>query len=232
MIAKIRSDLKQHANKEQAKFLSGYFKTGPGEYGEGDKFLGIRVPVLRKIAKKYLNLDKSTLKQLFLSDYHEERALCVIILVNQYNKTKQSSQQKQIYNFYIKHKKYVNNWDLVDISSPHIVGPYLYDRDREILYRWIKSKDIWTRRIAIMATFYFIRNNDLQDTLNLSELLLQDNHDLIHKAVGWMLREVGKKDLKTLEAFLQKNYQTMPRTMLRYAIEKLSQDKRLKYLQK
>jgi 3-methyladenine DNA glycosylase AlkD len=229
-LQELTKELKKLENKEKAKLLQGFFKTGPGQYGEGDIFLGITVPQQRKIAKKFLNeitLDEA--ESLLNSKIHEERLVSLLILVEKYKKSS-SEQKEEIYNFYIKNAKKVNNWDLVDLSSHRIIGNFLFDKDRSILYRLAKSANLWERRISIISTFYFIQNNQFEDSIKLAEILLHDSHDLIQKAVGWMLREVGKKDLPTLESFLKKHYKTMPRTMLRYAIEKFPENKRKEYL--
>lgn len=218
------------ANLEKAKILSGFFKTGKGQYGEGDIFLGIIVPEQRKTAKKYPDLSIKELKELIASRIHEERLVCLFILMNKYKKT-DSTGKKEIVDFYLNNLEHVNNWDLVDLSSGTILGDHLMDRDRSILYKLAKSNNLWKRRIAIMSTFAFIRwKNDFNDTLHISEMLLNDKHDLIHKAVGWMLREIGKRDQASEEEFLERHYKKMPRTMLRYAIEKFDEDRRQYYL--
>jgi 3-methyladenine DNA glycosylase AlkD len=222
-------ELKRASNPKKAAILQRFFKTGKGQYGEGDIFLGIVVPEQRKIAKKYLNLSLKELQDLLNSKIHEHRLISLFILIDQYKK---EDNKKPIYNFYLKNSKNINNWDLVDLSAPNIVGDFLLDKDRSILYKLAKSKNLLEKRIAILSTFAFIRNNDFKDTLNLSEILLNDNHDLIHKAVGWMLREIGKKDQKAEESFLKKHYKKMPRTMLRYAIERFEENKRQFYLKK
>ena len=225
----IRNSLSTIKNEEKAKVLQKFFKTGPGEYGEGDVFCGVRVPELRKLAKAHRLLPRKEVHELLHSRIHEERLLALFILVDQYSRGDDKA-RKSIYDLYLRNIQYINNWDLVDTSALYIVGAFLLDRDKKPLYRLAKSKDLWERRIAIMSTFFFIRKNRFTDTLNLSKLLLQDQEDLIHKAVGWMLREIGKRDLKTEESFLKAHYKTMPRTMLRYAIEKFPEKKRLSYL--
>jgi len=227
MIANIQKDLDKLRNPKKAKILQRFFKTGPGEYGEGDIFLGIVVPEQRKIAKKYKDLGLKDIQELLNSKYHEHRLTGLIILTYQYK-----NKPKEVYDFYIKNTKNINNWDLVDVTTPNIVGEYLLNKDRSILYKLAKSKDLWERRISILATFTFIRNSDFKDSINLAEILLQDKHDLIHKAVGWMLREIGKKDQKALETFLDKHHKIMPRTMLRYSIERLEKSKRKFYMKK
>jgi len=228
----IKKELKILANKEKAEILQRFFKTGKGQYGEGDVFLGIVVPEQRKIVKKYYaDLSLEDTVKLLHSKIHEERLVAVLILVAKYKKGSEAD-KKKIFNLYIKNAQYINNWDLVDLSAPNIVGDFLLDKDRAVLYKLAKSKNLWEKRIAILASFTFIRNKDFGDTIKISEILLEDDHDLIHKAVGWMLREMGKRDEKVLEKFLQKHYKKMPRTMLRYAIEKFEEEKRKMYLKK
>ena len=221
--------LKNQANPEQAKTLSRFFKTDKGEYGEGDEFLGIKVPVSRKIAKQFKELSLSEIQELLDSKVHEERLIGLFILVEQYRKA-DAEKMQAIYEFYLKNAKRVNNWDLVDLSAEKIMGAYLMDKDKRILFKLAKSKNLWERRIAIMSTFHFIKNGFYDTTFAISDMLLKDEHDLIHKAVGWMLREIGNRNLAEEEKFLKKNYKTMPRTMLRYAIEKFPEKKRQVYL--
>lgn len=213
------------ANPEKAKFLAGFFKTGPGQYGEGDHFLGIVVPAVRELAKQFRLLPLADCEVLLASPYNEERLLALLILVGQYPKADQATQDK-VYQFYLAHRQRINNWNLVDCSAPAIVGAYLLIRDRSALYEWVRSPVLWERRIAVLATLTFIRAKDFADTLRLAELLLADPQDLMHKACGWMLRELGKRDATVLEDFLSLHQQAMPRTMLRYAIEHFSPDKR------
>ena len=231
MLHKLRSDLKSISNPKKAKILQRFFKTGKGEYGEGDIFMGITVPESRKIAIKYENLSLEEVEQLLKSKIHEERLIALLLLVHNY----QNHEEKRpaIYNFYIKSadNNYINNWDLVDLSSHQIAGHYLLNKDRSILYKLAKSSNIWERRISIISTYAFIRKDQFRDTLKISEILLKDNHDLIQKAVGWMLREVGKKDQQTLKKFLKKHYKQMPRIALRYSIERLPEKQRKAYLQ-
>ena len=227
---KAREEIRALANKEIAQHSLRFFKTDKGEYGHGDLFLGVRAPKIRLIAKKHIDLSITDMKTLIQSKYHEERFLGLIILVNKYAKTKDKKNRNQLYKIYVSSFKYINNWNLVDVTCPHVTGKHLIDKDRTILYKWAKSEDLWTKRIAMVSTFSFIRKNDLEDTFKIAEILLHDEHDLIHKAVGWMLREAGKRDLKREETFLKKYYKTMPRTMLRYAIEKFPETKRQKYL--
>ena len=229
MLDRIKKDLNKLGTKKRAEASAWFFKTGKGEYGEGDVFLGITVPEQRKIAKKYFNLSLNNLKILISSKIHEYRLISLFILINKYKKS-DNKDKKKIFNFYLKNTKCINNWDLVDISAPNIVGDYLLDKDRKILYKLAKSENLWEKRISIISTFRFIRENQFKDTLKISEILLNDEHDLIHKAVGWMLREIGKRDQKAEEKFLKKYYKTMPRTMLRYAIEKFEENKRKFYL--
>jgi len=230
-LSKLNKEIKKAANPKQAQNLQKFFKTNKGEYGQGDIFLGIKVPIQRKIAKKYNNLSLVALKKLISSKIHERRLIALFILIDQ-SKKGDHQLQKKIFNFYLKNIKYINNWDLVDLSAPNIVGCFLLDKKRNILDKLVKSKNLWQKRIAIISTFTFIKNHQFIDTLKISHMLLLDKHDLIHKAVGWMLREVGKRDQKIEEKFLINNYQKMPRTMLRYAIEKFSQTKRKFYLKK
>jgi 3-methyladenine DNA glycosylase AlkD len=228
-IVEVRARLRKLANKETAKALQWFFKTGPGDYGEGDVFIGIKVPPLRALAKECETAPFDTLKALLTSKIHEERALALMILVRRFDRGSEKLRE-QIYRFYSAQMRFINNWDLVDGSAPYIVGPYLWKRDRRHLYVLASSASLWEKRIAILATQYFIRQNDFADALKISKILLTDEHDLIHKAVGWMLREIGKRDLATEEAFLKAHYRKMPRTMLRYAIEKFPEAKRRGYL--
>ena len=223
-----REALHQFADPERAAFLKRFFKTGPGEYAEGDVLIGIRVPDLRKVAKRFQALPLSKLKSLLSSKIHEERLLALLILVAQFQKN--PDVQKQIYDLYLENTQHINNWDLVDLSAPAVMGGYLAARSRRPLYRLAQSTSLWERRIAILATHFFIRQNDFEDTIKIAEMLLEDQEDLIHKAVGWMLREVGKRDATPLEDFLKKHCRTMPRTMLRYAIERFPEKKRQRYL--
>ncbi|MBU0743902.1 MAG: DNA alkylation repair protein [Gammaproteobacteria bacterium] len=230
LLKKIRNDLHKLADSDKAQTLQRFFKTGPGQYGYGDKFLGITVPMQRVVAKNYYKLAQlSDLRVLLTSKLHEERLLALLILVLQYKKA-DLSQQKRIYSFYFANVAGINNWDLVDLSAPKIVGQYLFDKEKDFLHKLVKSKNLWQRRIAIVATHYFIQNGFYQETLNLAEKLLNDKEDLLHKATGWMLREVGKRDFGVLDGFLSNGYQIMPRTMLRYAIERFPEKLRLAYL--
>ncbi len=229
MIDKIHRRLWNLKDNAQAQTLQRFFKTGPGEYGEGDVFLGIRVPRLRSLAREFEGLEIADICTLLRSSVHEERLLALIILTQGYKHGDEEKQEK-IYKFYLKNIRFVNNWDLVDLSAEHIVGAHLRDKNREPLYDLARSNSLWERRIAIMATFHFIRRGDFKDTLSLVEILLEDREDLIHKACGWMLREIGKRDMVVEKSFLKINYPKMPRTMLRYAIEKFPQGMRMAYL--
>ncbi len=222
--------LHNHANPDIAEHSMRFFKTGPGEYAEGDRFLGIRVPEQRKIARKYKNLGLEDTEKLLQSDYHEERLTALFILEYKFPKATEEEQER-IYRLYLNNLNHINNWDLIDNSAPKIMGAWLIDKPKDILYELAESENLWERRIAIMTTFRFIRNDQFDDTFKIAEILLQDEHDLIHKATGWMLREMGKKDRKLLEDFLKGRYRHMPRTMLRYAIEKLPEPLRKSYLE-
>ena len=227
---RLLAELKKYSSPQKAVILQRFFKTGKGQYGEGDKFIGVVVPDIRKVVKKYQDLALTEVLSLLHSKIHEERLCALLILVNQYEKG-DSKKQKQIFDLYLKNYKYINNWDLVDLTAPRVVGTYLIDKPKDILYRLAKSKNLWQRRVAILSTFAFIYQGDSRETIKISKILLHDQHDLIHKAVGWMLREVGKRcGQKELEFFLKKYYQQMPRTMLRYAIERLPEIRRKKYL--
>ena len=224
----IRKELQNLSDPEKAKVMQRFFKTGPGEYGEGDIFLGVIVPKSRQVAKKFSQLPLGEVKALLYSGVHEERLVALLILVRKYASA--SGGQEEIVRFYLDNMKQVNSWDLVDLSAPYIIGGYLLNRARGLLYRLARSDNVWERRIAIVATLHFIRNNDFHDTLKIAGLLLADRHDLIHKAVGWMLREVGKRNLVAEQTFLDKHYTVMPRTMLRYAIERFPESKKGYYM--
>jgi 3-methyladenine DNA glycosylase AlkD len=225
----IRKKLQQLGSEKNAKVLERFFKTGPGEYGEGDVFIGVRVPDLRKLVKEYQDIALEGVMQFLKSSIHEERMFALLILVSKYSKGNETV-KKKIYDLYLQNTKFINSWDLVDGSAQHIVGAFLMDKSKEPIYRLAKSKNLWERRIAILSTFYFIKHDNYSETLNISKILLTDEQDLIHKAVGWMLREIGKRHMSTEEIFLKKYYNRMPRTMLRYAIEKFPESKRKKYL--
>ena len=221
--------MKKLGNPEHAAVSQRFFKTGPGEYGEGDIFIGIRVPVLRKLASEFKDLPVSEVEILLRSPIHEERLLAILLFVHIFKKG-DDDVKRDICELYLKSTEFINNWDLVDASAEHIVGAYLRDKSKGPLYRLAKSKNLWDRRIAIMATFHYVKRHEFSETLKISNVLLCDRHDLIHKATGWMLREIGKRDLTTEETFLKEHYKKMPRTMLRYAIEKFPKEKRQRYL--
>lgn len=228
--AAVLRHLKQLGDREDARFLQGFFKTGPGEYGEGDVFLGIRVPVTRRLARQYRDTPLPQVAKLLTSKYHEARLLALLMLVHQFRQADPPT-QKRIYEVYRSHLRWINNWDLVDGSASYIVGGYLANRSRTPLVQLARSPNLWRRRVAVMATLHFIQHGEFDDTLKLADVLLHDEHDLIHKAVGWMLREVGNRDRQTETMFLDTRYHTMPRTMLRYAIEKFPDRLRKSYLE-
>jgi 3-methyladenine DNA glycosylase AlkD len=225
----IKQRLEELGDPVRADSLRRFFKTGPGEYGEGDIFLGIRVPVLRKLAKEYQAIRIDEARELLASPVHEVRLLALLILIGKY-KTGSEATKEALYELYMRNLQFINNWDLVDVSAEHIIGDFLVDKSKKPIYRLARSRILWERRIAIMATFHFVKRGRFTDTLKISKTLLGDQEDLIQKAVGWMLREVGKRDMSTEESFLKEHYQDMPRTMLRYAIERFPEPKREKYL--
>jgi 3-methyladenine DNA glycosylase AlkD len=225
----LKNNLKESAIAEKAAFFPRFFKSGPGEYGEGDMFIGVTVPLQRKIAKTYKDLSLEELSELINDDIHEYRSTALFILTARMAKADEM-EEETLAHFYLDHKDRVNNWDLVDCSAHLILGKFLYNRDRDLLYYLAHSEDLWDKRKAIIATMYYIKKGQFEDTLKISEVLLHDKHDLIHKAVGWMLRVVGDMDPEVEEGFLKKHYKTMPRTMLRYAIEKFPEEKRKAYL--
>jgi len=227
--ATIQRRLQELEDPKVAIFLQRFFKTGPGEYGEGDLFRGIRVPLLRKLAKEFQHLTLTETKELLRSSYHEDRLLALLILTRACVRG-DDPLRKKIFNFYLNNTQFINNWDLVDSSAPQIVGGYLWDKDRDVLYRLARSRQLWKRRIAIMATFHFLKRGDYTDTLKIAEMSLSDPEDLIHKALGWMLREVGNRNREVEESFLLRHYQRMPRIMLRYSIEKFPESRRQQYL--
>ncbi|UYL08395.1 DNA alkylation repair protein [Bdellovibrio sp. SKB1291214] len=227
----IQAEIKKLQSKSRSTTLQKFFKTGPGEYAEGDIFLGLTVGQSRGIAKKFKDLTLKVLAPLMTSKIHEERLIALVILCERFPKAPETEKSK-IFNFLIKYRKGINNWDLVDTVAPAVFGPYLFQRDRQILFKYAKSEKLWEKRIAIMSTFYFLRQHDFTDTLKIATLLMHDEHDLIHKAVGWMLREVGKRDINIEKKFLNKYATQMPRTMLRYAIEKFPETERKAYLAK
>ena len=225
MLDDLRRRLRELADPVRAEHSLRFFKTAPGQYGHGDRFLGLTVPSMRKLVREFRELPLGAAETLLFSEWHEERLVALMILVEQYRHAPTA-----VYRLYLTRTDRINNWDLVDVSAPHIVGAHLETRSRKPLYRLAKSKSLWERRIAIVATQHFIRRNDFDDTLAIARLLLDDEHDLIHKATGWMLREAGKRDERVLRAFLDEHAAAMPRTMLRYAIERLSPAPRRHYL--
>lgn len=229
--ASARRRIRELGDPNDALFLQGFFKTGPGEYGEGDRFLGIRVPAVRRLAKELRELPLDQIEALLHDRWHEARLLALILLGDAYKRAS-PAERGAIFDLYLRNTKWINNWDLVDVSAGRVVGAHLADRPRKLLDRLARSSTLWERRIAIIATQHFIRNGEFDDTIRLAEALLHDSHDLIHKAVGWMLREVGNRDRATLEAFLDTRAREMPRTMLRYAIEKLPPADRQRFMKK
>jgi len=231
MLSKLKKEFKSYSSPEKAKIYARFFKTGKGEYGEGDEFLGLTVPEQRKLAQKYVDLRFDEIKELLYSKYHEHRLTGFFILCYRYQKANEKDRDR-IIDFYIKHKHRGNNWGLIDCVADKLLGKHILEKDKSILYALAKSESLWDRRIAIISTFEFIRNKRFEDTIRISEILLNDNHDLIQKAVGWMLREMGKRDEKELSKFLDKNYKKMPRTMLRYAVERLSKKRKEFYMKR
>ncbi|MEI6305193.1 MAG: DNA alkylation repair protein [Deltaproteobacteria bacterium] len=229
MVNDIQDKMASLSNFEDAKFLQKFFKTGPGQYGEGDIFRGIRVPILRRLAKFYQNIPLEHAELLLKSAYHEDRLLALLILVRKFTAADET-ERLAIYSLYLENTRFINNWDLVDTSAEHIVGAFLINKEKEVLYQLAQAISLWERRIAILATFHFIKRNMFDETLKIAKILLTDKEDLIHKAVGWMLREIGKRDMLIEEKFLNDHYLKMPRTMLRYAIEKFPSGRRLEYL--
>jgi 3-methyladenine DNA glycosylase AlkD len=229
IIEKIKKDLEDLSDPAKAEFLSRFFKTLPGGYAEGDVFVGVSVPNARAVARKYQDLPTAQMKHLLRSGIHEHRLTALLILVDKFT-TADAAGREKIVHFYLDNLKYVNNWDLVDMSADKILGAYLFDKDRSVLYELCDSGNLWSQRVSIMSTFFFIRKGQFDDTFRLAERLLNHAHDLIHKATGWMLRETGKRDKKAEERFLKRYYKAMPRTMLRYAIEKFSPEERARYL--
>ncbi len=227
MYADIVSEVMSLRNESRVLILSSFFKNAPGQYGYGDKFLGIYVPEIRAVAKQYKDASLQDIEQLLHHEYHEIRLLGLLILVQKYR-----DEPLKIYDFYMSHLHGVNNWDLVDLTADKIVGKHLLDKPRDVLYKLSQSKNLWERRIAIVSTFAFIRNNDFEDTLKLSEMLMNDDHELLHKACGWMLREVGKRDEKLLLKFLESNASKMPSIMRSYATERLSAEQKLRFKKK
>ena len=227
--AGIRKEIRALADKRIAEHSQRFFRTAKGEYGEGEKFLGIRVPVIRAQVRRHRDASMKALIVLLKSPWHEERLFAVLALADRFKRGDAAS-RRETFTAYVEHRRYVNNWDLVDGSSHIIIGGWLENRSRRLLYKLARSQVLWDRRIAIMSTYHFIKNEDFDDTLALAEILLNDEHDLIHKATGWMLREVGNRDRPTEDGFLNEHYRKMPRTMLRYAIEKYPERTRRAYL--
>ena len=225
----LRSRLRACASSTDAVFLQGFFKTGAGQYGEGDVFIGVRVPALRRICREAGAASPATIRSLLRSRIHEERLLALLLLVQAFAREDESG-RRAVYQLYLAHTRHINNWDLVDLSAAPIVGGWLADRSRAPLLRLARSRSLWERRIAIVATYHFIKGGELEETFKVAGTLLHDRHDLIHKAVGWMLREAGKRNGSALRAFLRERYRLMPRTMLRYAIERFPEDERRRYL--
>jgi 3-methyladenine DNA glycosylase AlkD len=228
-VAAIRAELREMADPVRAVHSQRFFKTGPGQYGEGDRFLGLTVPAMRALVLRYRQLDDTSALELLDSPWHEERLVGLLLLVEGYSRGDES-RRKNIHSAYLANTRHINNWDLVDATAGEIVGSHLDASDISLLERLATSDNIWERRIAIVSTFHFIKQGEFRPTLKIARLLLQDSHDLIHKGVGWMLREVGKRDRKTLDAFLKRHYRKMPRTMLRYAIERHPERIRKQYL--
>lgn len=229
-MSRVQAELEKFSDPEKAAFFPRFFKTGPGEYGEGDRFIGVTVPNQRKVAKKFFRQATLTeLRELVTSGIHEHRQTALFMLVYRFERASQD-EKKEIVDFYLEHVDYVNNWDLVDSSADKILGAWLYDKPRDLLYEFARSNHLWKKRIAMMSTFYYIKKNQYEDALNIAEILLKDSHDLIHKAVGWMLREIGKRDLDVELEFLKRHYREMPRTMLRYAIERFDPELRERFL--
>lgn len=225
-----RRALRTVADSSRVSTLQRFFKTGPGEYADGDIFIGVTVPQVRKLTRLFEEMPFAEVKKLLRSAIHEERLLALLIWVRQYQRG-DPEVRDQIFHGYTAQVKWINNWDLIDVTAPHIVGSHLSKSNpRSVLYEWAVSDDLWYRRIAIMSTFHFIKHEDFADTVRIAGILLRDEHDLIQKAVGWMLREVGKRDRATEEAFLERHYKKMPRTMLRYAIEQFEETRRQAYL--
>jgi len=225
----VKAELEKLSDPEHAMKLQGFFKTGKGEYGEGDVFIGVRVPDQRRIAKKYRNIPLSDVLELLRSEIHEHRLTALFILTEQFNKGDEEA-RRRIVDLYLSNTAYVNNWDLVDSSAHKILGVWLTDKPRGVLYDLARSESLWERRISIISTFAFINRGDMVDALALAGALVDDGHDLIHKASGWVLREIGKKDQSVLEEFLLEHFETMPRTMLRYSIERLPEERRRFYM--
>ena len=228
-LSTIRRELRSLGDPAIAAHAQRFFKTGKGEYGEGDRFLGIRVPVIRKLIRKHRSATLETFTKILKSKWHEERLFAALAMADRFARADEA-EQKSIFDIYTANLEFVNNWDIVDGSAHLIIGPWLESRSRKLLYKLALSEVLWERRVAIMSTYHYIKQKEFEDTFALAEILLDDDEDLIHKAVGWMLREVGNRDLKAEEKFLRKHYKKMPRTMLRYAIERFPEKKRKNYL--
>jgi 3-methyladenine DNA glycosylase AlkD len=228
-VEQIKKVINDAGNPEAARQLQRFFKTGEGQYGEGDTFVGVKLPPLREIAKQYRDLSLPDIKELLHSPIHEHRMVALVIMVLQFKRGSQE-QKHALYDLYLTNTAHINNWDLVDLSCRDIVGGYLADKSHQPLYDLARSPDLWERRIAMVSTWWFIREHDLEDTFAIAELLLGDKHDLIHKAVGWMLREAGKRDEKALKRFLDQHAAHMPRTALRYAIERFGPEDKMHYM--
>ena len=230
ILTDLRKDLSLFASPQKAETLKRFFKTGKGQYGEGDIFLGVQVPDSRKIARKYADISIDDILHLLKSKIHEERLIALFIMVEKARRADKDGKEI-LFKKYLENTQYINNWDLVDLSADKIIGSYLFEKPKDILYSLAASENLWERRIAVMATFDFIKRGFYEETLKIAKILLNDRHDLIHKAVGWMLREIGKRcSQEVLEQFLLANYKQMPRMMLRYAIERLPEGLRLQYL--
>jgi 3-methyladenine DNA glycosylase AlkD len=229
VVSKIQTRMAELEDPRTALISQRFFKTGPGEYGEGDLFRGIRVPVLRRLSRDYQSIALPEVERLLKSSFHEDRLLALLILIRLYQRGDVAAKGK-VFRLYLKNTRFINNWDLVDASAEHIVGAFLWDKGRGRIIQLARSQYLWERRIAIMATFHFIKRGEFDETLRVSQILLSDRQDLIHKAVGWMLREVGKRNEEKEEEFLKANCRQMPRVMLRYAIERFQKEKRQRYL--
>ena len=228
-LREVKRELHALTNAREAEHFQRFFKTGKGQYGEGDRFLGIRVPQLRALVRGFRSLPVEHVLTLLRSEWHEQRLLALLLLVEHYRRGT-DAERKAIYRAYLAHTQYINNWDLVDSSAEHIVGPQLNPEKPRALDALVRSELLWERRIAVLATFHWVKQSEFRPTLLMAKRLLNDRHDLIHKAVGWMLREVGKRDLAVEERFLRVHHRGMPRTMLRYAIERLPEPRRRQYL--
>jgi len=228
-LEQIQKQLERLADSKRAAISIKFFKTGRGEYGEGDLFRGIRVPELRRLARTHAVLSLSRTETLLKSGFHEDRLLALLILVRVYSKGNEDVRQ-EVFDLYLRNMAFINNWDLVDCSAEYIIGPHISNRSKALLQKMARSNDLWERRIAVLATFHYIKSGRFDHTFQIAKLLLNDKADLIHKAVGWMLREIGKRDQSAEETFLKRHYRKMPRTMLRYAIERFPQARRRAYL--